>query len=95
MAKIDLNKMQDYEIRLYPGQIILEGKYINQLGGTHIFEHEKKGEKYYILVENHWMIKEEEIITHKDISSFQIKVIPERNAYMVKGLQKLIENDKN
>ena len=95
MVKIGLNKMQGYEIRLYPGQVILKGKYLNQLGGTHIFEHEKKGEKHYILVEDHWMIKEEGIITHKNISSFPINIIPEKNAYMVKGLQKLIENDKN
>ncbi len=93
MAEKKLNKMQNYEIRLYPGQVILEGKYLNQLGGTHVFEHEKKGEKHYILVENHWMVKEEGIITHKDISAFQIKVIPEKNVYMIKGLQKLIENE--
>ncbi len=90
MGKVELNKMQDYKVELYPGQVILEGKYLNQLEDTHVFEHEKKGEKHYILVEGHWMIKEEDIITHKNISSFPIKVIPEKKAYLVKGLQKLI-----
>ncbi len=95
---MEFEKGELHKIELYPGQIILEGRYIGDLKnsgiGKHIFRYEDEIEKGYLLVDKHWVTEERGIITHKSHSPLQISAIHEKNIFMVKGLQKLIEEQK-
>jgi len=95
MSKINLIKRCYENVRLYPGDVTLKSIYIGDTEDKNVFEHNGDEEKNYVLVDKHWIEKDEEgIITHKGISSFSVQVIPEENISMIKGLDKLIGEDK-
>ena len=78
--KTELKKGSTYNTEFFPDKVILESfKYFGQSNRTHVFEGKieiKTGvpiAEGFILLEDHWMMEIDGVITYKPISSFAIE----------------------
>src|SRR3989338_11576881 len=79
MQRPTLNKGENYEVILYPGNEIAKAQYLgySESARQHIFSTQNSGR--FLIVNDHWMRKDNKgIITHTPISSVPINSLTKK-----------------
>ena len=65
---------EERTIEFYPTDKRVSAKYLGRIGNPdrHIFLFGDEGEKYYIFMEDQWLIEKDRVLTYTPISSFSV-----------------------